>query len=455
MSRSQQQTIEYVHDVYRRTYRTGESDRDLLGRSRVTVVVAAGVALAAVGLLQYGYAAVFPELARTADWSVVTGLWAFGLWAACHAFAIVALSWLRRGRNIPSAAAVAVGMTLCAVALFSLSNGANILALLLGYAVAGGIGSGAVYGSSVSAVAAWYPERPGMAAGVSGAFCCGAVPLLIGVRLSGGPLIPLELTAGAVVVVGFVCAAFVADPPQHWWPTHLDPRTWSLTGGGFAAHGDHAAFRAYRPAEVLRSGAATWMYLLIACVSLMALFDLGYLAVLAAETATTGTVLLLIAVFAAGSGLCRPLVVWLAAKWGRMRVLPTALLLGAFTQLLLLASDEHPGATLSVVAVGLAGAAVGTAYALLPGLVRRYFGDAAGLPNFAILYSAKLLGAVLGAMLAVSSLAWPGSLGFLVVSGVAVIGAWLAASLRAPERMSVLLPEKRVSGKHATSNGVG
>lgn len=455
MSRSHQHTVEYVHDVYRRAYRTGESDRDLLGRSRVTVVVAAGVALAAVGLLQYGYAAVFPELARTADWSVVIGLWAFGLWAACHAFATVALAWLRRVWNIPSAAVMAVGMTLCAAALFSLSNGANMLALLLGYAVAGGIGSGAVYGSSVSAIAAWYPERPGVAAGASGAFCCGAVPLLFGVWLADGPLMPLELTAGAVVVVGLGCATFFADPPQYWWPTHLDPRAWSLTSGGSGAHGDHAAFRAYRPAEVLRSGSATWMYLLVACVSLMALFDLGYLAASAAATATTGTVLLLIAVFAAGSGLCRPLVVWLAAKWGRMRVLPTALLLGALTQLLLLAGDENPGAALSVVAAGLAGAAAGTAYALLPGLVRRYFGDAAGQPNFAILYSAKLLGAVSGAALAVSSLTWRGSLGFLVVAGFAVLGAWLAASLRAPERTSVLLPQQRVSGKHATSSEVG
>lgn len=456
MSRSHQQTVEYVYDVYRRSYRVGESDRDLLGRSRVTVVVAAGVALAAVGLLQYGYAAVFPELARTAHWSVAVGLWAFGLWAACHAFATVALAWLRRVRHIPAAVVVAVGMTLCAVALFSLSDGANMLALLFGYGVAGGLGSGAVYGSCVSAVAAWYPERPGVAAGVTGAFCCGALPLLLGVGLSGGPVTPLALAAGAVVVVGLGCAAFVVDPPRYWWPTHLDPRRWSLgSDRGSGARGERSALRAYQPAEVLRSGAAGWMYSLVACVSLMALFDLGYLAALASGTATQGTVLLLITVFAAGAGLCRPLVVWLAGRWGRMRVLPPALLLGAFTQLLLLAGDEHIGAALPVAAAGLAGTAAGTAYALLPGLVRSYFGDAAGLPNFAMLYSAKLFGALLGAALAVSSLTWRGSLGFLVVAAFALFGAWLAISLRAPERKSVLLPAKCVADEHATSGGMG
>ncbi|HEX9336965.1 MAG TPA: MFS transporter, partial [Pseudonocardiaceae bacterium] len=104
------------------------------------------------------------------------------------------------------------------------------------------------------------------------------------------------------------------------------------------------------------------------CVSAVALFDTGFLALYGMSNGwpiTTAAAVLI--AFAVGSGGVRAPAVWAAGRVGRRRVARTALAVGAVAQLGLL-DAHHP----LLVANCLAGAAVGTWYALFPGLSHMY-----------------------------------------------------------------------------------
>ncbi|MGH3280241.1 MAG: hypothetical protein ACRDNW_14045, partial [Trebonia sp.] len=83
-------------------------------------------------------------------------------------------------------------------------------------------------------------------------------------------------------------------------------------------------------------------------------------------------------------------------------------------------------------AAAAAGAAAGTWCALLPGLVRSYFGDLPGRPNLWLLYSAKAAGGVLGAGVAGWLAVRSGYPVALIASGTLGLGA--AAGVPLPRR---------------------
>ena len=58
--------VDEVRDCEGRRYRIGEDPHDILGRPRSSVLWAAGAAMAAVGVMQYGFGAVAPVLAGAA-----------------------------------------------------------------------------------------------------------------------------------------------------------------------------------------------------------------------------------------------------------------------------------------------------------------------------------------------------------------------------------------------------
>lgn len=440
-----QPELRYVYDFYRRPYRIGESDRDILGYSRRGVARAAWAAMLAVSVMQYGYAALIPGLARDGGWGLVTGLWALALLAACQAAAVVPAAWLRRNRRVPPSAVTAAGAVLCAAALVVLAHGDTAVAVLLGYAVLGGVGSGLVYGTCIGVVAAWYPERPATVAAVSGAFCYGAIPLVLVATRGGALPLPIDASAVALLVVAGGCAFVLGDPPAHWWPRHLDPRRWSLDSTVNASlRGNRPAIRQHRPAEVLRCRVTGRMYLLVGCVSAMALFDLAYLMPLVEDNELpTTTAAIAIAALAAMCGVGRAPAVHAGHRWGRSRVSATALCLGALAQPLMLAGTGYHSSVLLVVAAGLAGLAAGSCYAVLPGMVLGYFGDSPGLPNFAALYSAKFAGALVGVGVAASTVV-PGSypVGFWVAAVLALAGACTVRTLRKPGLPDRPLPSR-------------
>src|SRR5690625_5744298 len=73
-----------IHDFYGRLYRVGQSDRELLGRSRAWMLAAACLAMLVAGVGQYGYAAMMPMLGGTRGWSLAASAMVLATWILCQ-----------------------------------------------------------------------------------------------------------------------------------------------------------------------------------------------------------------------------------------------------------------------------------------------------------------------------------------------------------------------------------
>ncbi|SDW39444.1 Major Facilitator Superfamily protein [Amycolatopsis xylanica] len=428
-------------DIYGRRYRVGESDRDLLGRSRGWMMGLSWAAMLAAGLQQYGFAAIAPILTRAHGWTFEQVVLSLGLWTVCQAGVAFPAARLRDRGVLPPAQATLLGAMLCAAGLFTLGNASSLAMVFLGYSVLGGIGTGLVYATCVGTVMRWFPDRTAARVGaVSGAFAYGCVPFVLAagfwLTVERRALV-LDMLAVVVLVVIAACGVLLRDPPPHWWPASPDPRAWALDKArNRSVVANRPAVRHFRPGEVLRSRTALALYAIVMLAAAVLLFDLAYLSTYVASRGG-GAVLAAVAlsVLAGVTGVGRVLLGWLSDHWGRKRILRLALVAGGVAQFVLLYSGEHRHALGLVVGAALAGLGNGCCYSLLVGLVREYFGEDSALQNFGVLYSAKAAGAVLGIGLAVSSY------GFVAAGLLSLAGALLAGRLSQPGRPQ-LLPVK-------------
>lgn len=428
-----------VHDVYGRRYWLGPSDRMLLGYPRAWVAAAACAMMLAVGGTQYGFG-VFSvrlgaaHLATGQRWGPLAAGWGFAAWVACQSAASGALPWLRRLSACTPAKTVTFGAVGCALGLLLAGRIADQTAALAVYAVTAGTGAGLVYGTCVAVVADWFPDRHAPAALVSGAFALGAIPVILLVAVAARPALPLSVLAWVIVAVAAVSAPLLSDAPRRWWPSDIDPRRWAVDRAvNPTLRQDPPALREHSAAQVLHTRAAWVLAALALGVWAVALFDIAVIpsfAVARGWPLTDGAVAL--AVFAAGSGGVRAPAVRLAGRIGRQRVAALASCAAGTAQLLLALAGQRHALALLLAASALAGAAAGAWFALLPGLVRSYFGDRPGRPNLWLLYSAKAAGGVLGA----------GAAGWLAVRAGYPLALTAAGALGIGAAAAVPLPRR-------------
>ncbi|WP_199433610.1 MFS transporter [Qaidamihabitans albus] len=438
--------VREIRDFYGRRYRVGETDRELLGRSRAWMLWAAWSAMLVASVGQYGYGALMPVLGASHGWTLAQSGWVLAVWILCQSGTVYPAARLRSRFGLAPAATMLAGAALCATGLVTLGGSSGFMVVLLNHGVLGGIGAGLIYGTCLGVVAKWYPERPARTAFVSGAFAYGAIPFVVLAGRFAGPG-SLELflgAAGAAVVVLVGAAALVLrDPPEFWWPAHVDPRAWALDKSvNPGLRGNRPAIRRYSAAEMLRCPASGLLYLAVTCAAAVILFDIAYLAVFVTGNGWgPGFGAAALAVLAAASGVTRTAEGWAGDRFGRRRVVRVALYGGGLAQVILLLAGEHGLAPLLLVGAGLAGAGAGACYGLLPGLVEGHFGERPGLPNFGVFYGAKAVGGLLGVALAGHVVGSEGyALAFVVAAALSLTGAGLVRLLRQPGRPRLTLP---------------
>jgi len=368
--------------------RIGGSDRQALGASRGWVLAAASLAMAAVGANLYGYGVLAPRLVRANAWGITPVLWGFALWGTCNAVAACGHAVLRHHIRFGSKNVVVVGAALGALGLVTLDHVDNPALALVGYGVLSGVGTGLVHRGCLVTVAGWYPDQPARIAVASGAFACGAIPLTLVAALVPDLQAALDQAAFLSLVVVVACAALLDEAPEHWWPTHLDPRRWAPNPA------PRLAMRQRWTAEVLRAPITA---VISVGVSSVGLFDTAGLVLfgMAGGWSIQGAAVALV-LFAAGSGTVRPFAVWAGGRVGGPTVVRVALCVGAVAQVALLGSGAHHLTVGLLFAAGCAGAAIGVWYALFPSLVRGSRGARPGLSNLWLPYSANAVGSLLG-----------------------------------------------------------
>lgn len=423
-----------VVDFLGRTYRIGPGAEELIGRSRRWMLWPSWAAMGAVGVMQYGYGSLVPDLIAR-GWRPTDVLWLLALWTVFQAGAGFPAALLRERGRIGPRTTMLVGAALMPLGPLALAHGSGLVALL-GYSILSGTGAGLVYATCTSTVAKWFPERSaGKVSTVTGAFAYGSVPFAIAfVFAVPGASLTVALDVTAVVIALTVAAAglLLQDPPRDWWPPHIDPLPLAVSGP--------RAVRQYSTGDAMHTGVLPLMYLILLCASAVSLFDVTFLAVLGGRLdAGIAVVAVCTGVLLGMNGAGRSLAIRLSDRAGRVHTLGMVLALLGVGQLCFAGAVTSGSVPLLLLSALVAGAGGGAFYPLFASLVREYFGERSARETNAVVYSAKAFGGMLGVgMAAVVASAWDLAVVFLLAGVLALGSAALCPMLRQPGRFPVL-----------------
>ncbi|MDQ4118129.1 MAG: MFS transporter [Actinomycetota bacterium] len=448
MSDERTDDVREVRDWRGRRYRVGEDARALLtGWPRASIVWQAGLAMAAIGVLQYGYGAAVPALMARNGWTIAEAFLPLAVWTVFQAGVGFPVVCLRERGWVGPRGLMLAGAILCEAGLLTLAHVPSTLGVLVGYSMVGGTGAGIVYAVATSTVARWYPERSAAAVGtVTGAFAYGSVPVVVAsvVALDATSLVPaLDIAAVVCFLLIAVGGLLFIDPPARWWPATVDPQQWSL--GAEPNRGRRRNPRAVRElsaSQALRTRTLPAMALVLTGAGAVSLFDAAFLVVLAGDLGAAAALVALAAGLLVGTnGAGRALAVGVSERIGRCRALRLVLGVLAAGQLMLAAAVDTGSTAVLIAAAVVAGAGGGGFYPLLAGLAREYFGEDSAAEVHGLVYSSKAGSGVLGVGLgALAVTAWGAPTAFLLAGVVALGSAWGTLALRRPDLPCTLLP---------------
>jgi MFS transporter, OFA family, oxalate/formate antiporter len=353
-----------------------------LASTRGVQLVIGIVCMVMIANLQYGWTLFVTPMNKAHGWAVADIQVAFSIFVALETWLTPIAGWLadRLGPKVT----VAAGGALVAAGWILNSYADSLWALFLGAAVTG-TGAGAVYATCVGNSVKWFPDRRGLAVGLTAAgFGAGAALTVIPIRA----MIATSGYAAAFFWFGLIQGGIVFI--LGWWLR-------GPTGGEIPAAIVRViqTTRSYSPQEVLRSPVFWLLYAMFVLVSASGLMATAQIALIArdfnvADTvlfwgATTLTVALLVDNVA--NGLARPLFGWISDQIGREYTMAVAFSLGAVSYWLLGSVGTAPWAF--VIFAGLIFLTWGEIFSLFPSTCTDSFGPQYATTNLSLLYTAK------------------------------------------------------------------
>ncbi|RDH74479.1 MFS transporter [Mycolicibacterium moriokaense] len=429
-----------VIDANGRVYRVGETDRELLGRSRTWMVWLPWLAMMAVSVYEYGYGAAEEALREAHHWSMGQTFWLLSIWAFFQAGIAFPAGKLREKDIVSARTAMLAGAVLSAIGFVSLTQD-NLVLAYLGFAVCGGVGAGLVYATCINLVGKWFPERRGTKTGfVNGGFAYGAVPFIFIFSYALHPntyVWVLDLVGLYMLIVVAACGLLFRDPPKNWWPADVDPVKWADSKAGAASlKKNPPAARQYTTMEALRTGMLPLMWLSLGISAGVSLFGISYMVPFAKDLGFGP----LIAASSAGvlsiiNGTGRTATGYVSDKIGRKQTLLIVLLVEAVSLVgLLYAGNAHSEFAFLAFAF-LVGFGGGAFYPLFAAITPDYFGENNNASNYGLVYSSKLLGSVVGIGVGASVIdSWGYTGAYWLAAVSALVSAGAAALLRQPGR---------------------
>ena len=266
---------------------------------------------------------------------------------------------------------------------------ADSLFLLYVGAAIGGIGAGVIYGASVGNALKWFPDRRGLAAGLTAAgFGAGSaltvIPIANMIQSSGYQAAFLWFGLGQGIVV--VLVSLLLRAPQAG-EVVVPP-----------AGAVQQTRRDYGPAEVLKTPVFWVMYAMFVMVGAGGLMALAQLAPIANDYKIAGVPVSILGLtlpaltFALTidrvlNGICRPFFGWVSDHVGRENTMFIAFFVEGVGIYALLYFADNP--VLFVVLSGMVFFAWGEIYSLFPATCTDIYGRKFATTNYGMLYTAK------------------------------------------------------------------
>jgi OFA family oxalate/formate antiporter-like MFS transporter len=337
--------------------------------------------------LQYGWTLFVRPINAAHGWTIASIQVAFSIFVALETWLTPVEGWIvdKLGAQRGPKLMVAFGGVFIALGWIVNSKADSLEMLYLG-AVLSGIGGGAVYATAVGQAVKWFPDRRGLAVGLTAAgFGAGAALTVVPIReviASSGyqtAFFWFGLVQGAVVFL----IAWLLRAPE---PGEL---------AGFAQPKVMQSVRSYTPAQVLSSPVFWILYIMFVLVSASGLMATAQIALIAKDYnvantailfgATTLSVALIIDNLC--NGAARPLFGWVSDNIGRENTMAIAFGLGAAAYWLLGSAGTQPWAF--VLFAALIFLTWGEIFSLFPSTCTDSFGPKFATVNLSLLYTAK------------------------------------------------------------------
>ncbi len=354
------------------------------GVYRWVQLVAGIVCMAMIANLQYGWTLFVNQIDAKYHWGRPAIQVAFTLFVLLETWLVPVEGYLvdRFGPRI----VVLVGGILCGIA-WMMNAYADSLAFLYVAAAIAGLGAGAVYGTCVGNALKWFPDRRGLAAGLTAAgFGAGSaltiIPISAMIKSSGYEQTFLYFGIGQGVIVVLV-SLFLAAPRKGEVPETAKVKQ---------------TRRQFRPMEVLKEPVFWVMYAMFVLVGAGGLMATAQLAPIAKDFKIADVPVSLVGItlpaltFALAidrilNGVTRPFFGWVSDHIGRENTMLIAFALEAAGILALALYGATP--VVFVVLTGLVFFAWGEIYSLFPSTSADTFGTEYATANAGMLYTAK------------------------------------------------------------------
>jgi OFA family oxalate/formate antiporter-like MFS transporter len=431
--------------------RADSAARSEAGTARWWQLVIGIICMAMIANLQYGWTLFVPPIDEKYHWGKASIQVAFTIFVVLETWLVPLEGYLvdKYGPRL----IVLFGGALCGIS-WVMNSFASSLAMLYTAAAIGGIGTGAVYGTCVGNALKWFPDRRGLAAGLTAmGFGAGSaltiIPIANMIQSHGYEKTFLYFGLGQGIVV-VLLSLFLAAPPQGYRElvmANVPPSVKSTR-------------HQYTPGEMLKTPVFYLMYLMFILMAAGGLMATAQLAVIAKDFGVADTPVSILGLtlpaltFALSmdrvlNGLTRPFFGWVSDRIGRENTMFIAFTLEGAAILLLSAYGQNP--LLFVMLSALVFFAWGEIYSLFPATNADTYGEKYATTNAGLLYTAKGTAALLVPFSSILSEGGEWHVVFYLAAGMAILAGVLAVVGLKPMRRSEIARSEGMVGVRAAA----
>ena len=303
----------------------------------------------------------------------------------------------------------------------------SIWSLVLTYGVLGGAGVGLSYGGPLAVATRWFPDKKGLAVGLTIAGFGGspfvtanlARPLIA----ANGPLTTFLILGIAFLVIVILLSALLRFPAADWRPAGVSAGPANIKRVEIDTH------------RMVRTSTFWGLFLAYTIGCLAGLMAIGISSPVATEVIgiDAGTAAMLVGVFAIFNGSGRPLFGALTDRLTPRRAATLSMIVIAAASLLMLRASDGSVA-IYVLCFVVLWLCLGGWLAIAPTSTATFFGTKNYARNYGVVFFAYGLGAILANIISGQSVDLFGSYdtAFMIVAGLAVVGAVLSFTLLKP-----------------------
>jgi OFA family oxalate/formate antiporter-like MFS transporter len=336
------------------------------------------VCMILIANLQYAWTLFVQPIHAARGWSLAEIQIAFSIFIATETWLTPVAGWIvdtlgaRRGPPL----LIAFGGVLVAIGGVLDAEAQSLAVLYLASALAG-TGAGAIYATCVGNAVKWFPDRRGLAVGITAAgFGAGAALTVLPIRAT-------------IAHFGYGPAFFWSGLAQGAVLLLIAPVMHGPVAGEVAPVVTRVRQSAvnYNPGGVLRSPVFWLLYVMFVLVSASGLMATAQIAPIAKDYGVASVLGVALVIDNLMNGAARPFFGWLSDRIGREITMAIAFTLGAASYALLATVGTAP--VMFVICAGLVFFTWGEIFSLFPSTCTDLFGTRYATANASLLYTAK------------------------------------------------------------------